>query len=556
MSKPLHNALLAILCALLLASCDSAGRRAAMTAVLDRADSLNRNYIPITTDSLLREAADYFDSHGTPNERLRAHYLLGCAYRDMGEAPRAIQCFQDAISTVDTINPDCDYRILSAVYSQMARLYHKMFLFINAEDAYKQSSHFSLMIKDTLYAAYDLEMAAGSLILQNKMNEAESMLNEAMRLYDCCHATQDRLQCSVTLMYLYLITENEHEKIRHIIENYETKSVLFSGNSTLPDSKRQYYYYKGLYYEQMNLLDSAEYCYRQVFYHGMPAISQVPMYKGLLSIYKKRNVTDSIAKYAELYCLANDSSLSIKDQEITAQSAATYNYSRLQKKAFENEERANRAHVRIILILLFSFIIFLLGLLSIYHLRRNQQRRIEEIKLSYANAKEKYLDNLHTLQLLTNDNGKLLISKAELTAENERLKKQIDHLKECKDLSPYVQKVSSFFNLPVVMKIRQRIEKSNYSLIEDEWSELMSEFAKHFPLLMNDLSNLNGITQQKQKVCMLVILQFRSADIAHVMNVIPQRITNIKEELNQELFKKKTARSLYSNLVNRYNIIV
>ncbi len=54
-------------------------------------DSLNRNYIPITTDSLLLQATAYFDSHGTPNERLRAHYLLGCAYRDMGEAPQAIE---------------------------------------------------------------------------------------------------------------------------------------------------------------------------------------------------------------------------------------------------------------------------------------------------------------------------------------------------------------------------------------------------------------------------------------------------------------------------------
>ena len=32
-------------------------------------DSLNRNYIPITTDSLLLQATAYFDSHGTPNER-------------------------------------------------------------------------------------------------------------------------------------------------------------------------------------------------------------------------------------------------------------------------------------------------------------------------------------------------------------------------------------------------------------------------------------------------------------------------------------------------------
>ena len=46
----------------------------------NRADSLMLN------DSLALRLADYFDRHGSANERLRAHYILGCVYRDMGEA--------------------------------------------------------------------------------------------------------------------------------------------------------------------------------------------------------------------------------------------------------------------------------------------------------------------------------------------------------------------------------------------------------------------------------------------------------------------------------------
>ncbi len=87
-----------------------------MLAVLDDADSLNRSYIPITSDSLLIEAATYFDSHGTPNERIRAHYLLGCAYRDMGEAPRTVKTWQDAVNCADTTATDCDYKTLGKAY--------------------------------------------------------------------------------------------------------------------------------------------------------------------------------------------------------------------------------------------------------------------------------------------------------------------------------------------------------------------------------------------------------------------------------------------------------
>ena len=58
----------------------------------------------------------YFDRHGTANERLKAHYLLGCVYRDQNEAPHALQCYQDAIEVADTLSPDCDYQTLLAVY--------------------------------------------------------------------------------------------------------------------------------------------------------------------------------------------------------------------------------------------------------------------------------------------------------------------------------------------------------------------------------------------------------------------------------------------------------
>jgi len=110
---------------LLLTACDGERGRE-MSALLDRADSLNRAYVPMTggLDSLLRDAADYYDRHGTSNEQMRAHYLLGCAYRDMGEAPAALQSYQDAVDRADTTSADCDMKRLMSVYGQMATLFH------------------------------------------------------------------------------------------------------------------------------------------------------------------------------------------------------------------------------------------------------------------------------------------------------------------------------------------------------------------------------------------------------------------------------------------------
>ena len=73
---------------LLLTACDD-GRHERMREELFRAREMNKEYIDFTTDSVMKEVADWYDRHGTSNERMEAHYLLGCTYRDMGEAPRA-----------------------------------------------------------------------------------------------------------------------------------------------------------------------------------------------------------------------------------------------------------------------------------------------------------------------------------------------------------------------------------------------------------------------------------------------------------------------------------
>ena len=74
------------LVALLVASCTS-GRHQQMLAQLEELERQNVADSLMTNDSLAQALADYFDRHGTPNEQLRAHYILGRTYADMGEAP-------------------------------------------------------------------------------------------------------------------------------------------------------------------------------------------------------------------------------------------------------------------------------------------------------------------------------------------------------------------------------------------------------------------------------------------------------------------------------------
>ena len=109
--------LLQLLLLTVLAACDSGERQRLQLEELER---MNREYVPLTNDSLARDLADWFDRHGTRNEQLRAYYMLGRTYADRGEVPQALEAYHDAIDRADTTAQDCNYYTLCRVYAQMS----------------------------------------------------------------------------------------------------------------------------------------------------------------------------------------------------------------------------------------------------------------------------------------------------------------------------------------------------------------------------------------------------------------------------------------------------
>lgn len=72
----------------------------------------NKAYVPFISDTIAKDLVSYYDDNGSPNDRLLARYLLGCVYRDLGEAPHAVDCYLDAVNHADTTTADCDCLLL------------------------------------------------------------------------------------------------------------------------------------------------------------------------------------------------------------------------------------------------------------------------------------------------------------------------------------------------------------------------------------------------------------------------------------------------------------
>ena len=120
MAHRLNIPLLSVMLSLLLAACSDGER---MRSDLQSLAQRNQTDSLLTDSALALRLVDYFDRHGTQNERLEAHYLLARTWDDLGQSPRALDAFHRAAEQADTNRLDSlGYHHLSRIYGQMGEL--------------------------------------------------------------------------------------------------------------------------------------------------------------------------------------------------------------------------------------------------------------------------------------------------------------------------------------------------------------------------------------------------------------------------------------------------
>ena len=532
------------------------GKHFRMQYLLHRTNAQNKTDVKFTSDSIAKELVDHFDSHGTTNERVLAHYLLGRAYSDMGEAPKAINSFQNAINVADTTANDFDFYTLGCVYSQMATVYHRQLLLTNEIDARKKASHYAFRAKKTQWAIYSQVMSAGAYILLNKKDSAELILKSALEQYRKHGYIRQAIPYSRPLIHLYTENPQRLAEAKTLMDQYESESDLFDEHHELPPSHRLYYYYKGKYYEGVHKLDSAEYYYRKVYRPGMSYTSLDPMYRGLLSVFSQRHQADSIAKYAQLYCMANDSSIVLKDRDVIAQMTTIYNYSRSQKEAEQEREKAQKTLNLLGFIILIAIILLLVIIVISWLYRKNQREkkeRIAKLEESLNSAKrQRSIVQEELRKLKENDYEGIIAEKerqeAELTKTIKRLQAENStyiHSKNKNSLDDFLDsKIAQLF----VKKARDKFERPIPT--EAEWDLLLSQFSKDNPATFKSFGESRSLSQLEQRICILLILGISEKTISTMTASQASTVSNAKARANEKLFGKKEAHSLKTNLIH------
>lgn len=500
-----------------------------------RHKAMNKACITFTSDSVMKEVVDYYDHHGSANERMLANYALGCVYRDMHEAPMALEYYNKATEQADTTAADCDYGTLYRVYSQMGFLFSKQYLPYQELNAFDKAEKYAYLAKDTLNAIINYQNKGEAYGYLGKKDSVIASNLQAAKLFKK-HGNDYAAAIAFGCNYDYYIEKKDSINAKKAFEAYN--STGYEGNSNYEDAKAYVLYQKGTYYLFVNKQDSAYDNLSLSFKICKSYSIKAATTKALAQYYAKVNQPAMAMKYALQSSEYNDSDLIEARKTQLQQVQAMYDYSRNQEIAKNAEQKAERSTRMNYMIVLSCLMLFLL-LSYIY------RKQIAIKKKKIAVSKRLYEDSLLKLKRLQDERAKLVAENdnklAQVIMEKEntisKLKAEITHIQERYSLSSVSDADLILKDSSIYKKIKFIEVHPKEKMCEEDWKELADTIEEVVPNFIPVLKN--KLNDKDYQICLLVRLGFSTSLVARLLGLSDAAISKSRKTMLKKICRKE-----------------
>ena len=509
------------------------GKSTQMRYQLVYAKGMNKGYVDFTTDSLMKEIVDYYDNHGTCQQQMLAHYLLGCVYRDLGDSPASLSCYNDAVEKVDTTSSDCDYKLLTRVYEQQGALFLSQSMPQNALSAYQKAEKYAWIAKDTLSAVLSYEHLGNIYEYMDNMNKVIEVYENASRRYrqygypvQAARALGGAIQA--------LILTKQYAKAKKYMDVFEAESGYFQKDSCYSYINYSHYYYlKGLYCLELHS-DSAKYwftkCQEFAKTNNNKSFSAYAWYL----YYIKHQQMDSVAKYSEQAFAYNDSANLDMERDLMQKMQAIYDYDRWKNVAHNEEIKATRANLTLLVSILVSVSVIIIGILTFLVYRKKRKLELQEKEEQENLIRQQIYNTKQELELLRTVNDRKI---ADVIKEKEQMINKLkDDLKDIRD--KYSN--SSLSDVDILLKESSIYKRIKYLELhpkeimrENDWIELEETIEQLIPSFIPLLKNRLNV--MAYRICLLVKLEISTSSIAILLGLSSSAISKNRKVMLEKL---------------------
>ena len=478
---------------------DGLSRSQRMRRLLLLTNAQNKCDTVFRSDSIQRLLVDYYESHGSANERMLAHYLLGRAYYDMGEMPMALNAYQLALA--DTSGTEKDYYLLTRIHAQISNIFFKQNLIDDQLKHIDLSVKYALLSHDTISAILNNAQKTYAYERKGEIDSALYYCQQSSMLAKK-HGYQ-KLSAGILGGAITILVEKDSlDKAKTFMDIYEPESGFFDENHDIVKGREVYYYTKGRYYLAKEKYDSAEFFFRKELREGKDFNNQNAASRGLALLFQQTHQPDSAAKYALYSYAMNDSVYAHMATDEVERMKAMYDYNRHLKlaEAKSREAQATRSLVWIISLFCLSII------LSLYIVILRHKKREEEMV--------RREENLY----------KRLVELEDSHKEKERFKRTIEQEQR-------------ILNSTIAKHFRDLAQKPANLPSSTDWKSMLDMISRELPSFQALLcDNQLNLRQEEMNICMLIRLRFKPKEICNLTGLSSQNVTNIRKRLLYKIY--------------------
>ncbi len=333
--------------------------------------------IPLTSDTLINKAVDYYSDNHNREHYTRALLYKGGAHEDMNNPVEAMKYYKLAEENADST----DYRNLAQINFRMGMLYYKNYASNNLDlNKFKMAAHYYKILRDKKMRMIALEYC-GNVLRITDINEARKCYDKALSTAKELKDTTNIYSINVNYALMYIEDSLYFQAKKYILDAFKLNN-RFEENYN--------YYMLSLIYANQKNLDSAKY------FISLPDKSQNSAYDSLIMYKALRGIAlceNNLAQYRKFNTQCNRISNSLE-----------YNKTRYKLLDSEQEfDKSNKSETSISLgkkkkiislllgsLLLISIVFFLLYL----KMKKDEKRLIGEIRNENSNKYNRLNDEL------------------------------------------------------------------------------------------------------------------------------------------------------------------
>lgn len=483
-----------------------------------------KNYESIAHDSVIVDLADYYHNKGNNKEKMEAYYILGIYYKQKGDAPRALASFSKSLQYADSTR---NVRDMMLVHGMLQEVYEESGLYTDARREMKLAANYGLKCKDTLAALIYKEFEPWYYL---QIRDFDSVEIAANRIYK--RSTQVKYGRPNTLVLSYSVLsqleKKNWKKAKRYMDIYERNfadpTVNTKGRSAI------LYDYKAKYYAGIGKLDSAlHFIHLQQRNRCLNNSEQV--FRNYMNVYCALGKVDSVNKYANLFCLYNDSAKANLYAERVTQIKSMYDYTQQQEEAFRQRSKSHRLMAALMLVASLGVIV---ALSLVMLISRNRRRHAEAMRIEhnqYARLSARY-------EMVLEQQNMLMLKESEKSKMYDLLQHELEGLRQnMATVSATRNKESQkMMEAAAVERLGELIAVGGHPS-DEEWKELSKVFEEYDNGFSKWLAGQSGkLNRREMRLCMLSRLHFQPSEAAVLLVTTRQNVTNMRSRMMPKVF--------------------